>query len=170
MALLSTRWVERATIVLKFLQNISSLSGTPRYVASCRCILVSISTHKPTLARYPRLQHHNSSDVSATKWCCWVSSWQIVSLLHRISVSGNFVVMEVFTTTKSLRTPSNLLVINLAFSDFCMMFFMAPPLVFNCYYETWYGWKHTKKYCDVIWGISLISGISGHFSVKFTLS
>lgn len=41
------------------------------------------------------------------------------------------------------RTPSNLLVVNLAFSDFLMMFTMAPPMVINCYYETWvFGRKY----------------------------
>lgn len=53
-------------------------------------------------------------------------------------MAGNFVVIQVFGTTKHLRTPSNLLVINLAFSDFLMLFTMAPPLVLNCFYETWY--------------------------------
>lgn len=50
---------------------------------------------------------------------------------------GNGVVIYVFLMTPSLRTPSNLLVVNLAFSDFFMMIVMSPPMVINCYYETW---------------------------------
>lgn len=50
---------------------------------------------------------------------------------------GNGVVVYVFLMTPALRTPSNLLVINLAFSDFIMMIIMSPPMVINCYYETW---------------------------------
>ncbi|XP_014472264.1 PREDICTED: rhodopsin-like [Dinoponera quadriceps] len=50
---------------------------------------------------------------------------------------GNGVVVYVFLMTPSLRTPSNLLVVNLAFSDFIMMIIMSPPMVINCYYETW---------------------------------
>ncbi|XP_024947873.1 rhodopsin isoform X2 [Cephus cinctus] len=50
---------------------------------------------------------------------------------------GNGVVVYVFLMTPSLRTPSNLLVVNLAFSDFLMMIIMSPPMVVNCYYETW---------------------------------
>lgn len=50
---------------------------------------------------------------------------------------GNGVVVYVFMMTPSLRTPSNLLVVNLAFSDFIMMVIMSPPMVINCYYETW---------------------------------
>ncbi|XP_065212625.1 rhodopsin-like [Planococcus citri] len=53
------------------------------------------------------------------------------------SFFGNGLVVYIFTTTKSLRTPSNLLVVNLAFSDFCMMFCMSPAMVYNCMYETW---------------------------------
>lgn len=61
----------------------------------------------------------------------------IIFLLALVSLTGNYVVISVFATTKSLRTPSNLLVINLAVSDFLMMFTMAPPMVVNCYNETW---------------------------------
>ncbi|XP_029669064.1 rhodopsin-like isoform X1 [Formica exsecta] len=50
---------------------------------------------------------------------------------------GNGVVVYVFLMTPSLRTPSNFLVVNLAFSDFIMMIIMSPPMVVNCYYETW---------------------------------
>lgn len=50
---------------------------------------------------------------------------------------GNGVVVYVFLMTPSLRTPSNLLVVNLAFSDFIMMIIMTPHMVINCYYETW---------------------------------
>ncbi|XP_011311423.1 rhodopsin [Fopius arisanus] len=51
--------------------------------------------------------------------------------------SGNGVVVYIFLFTPSLRTPSNLLVINLAFSDFLMMIIQSPPMVINCWYETW---------------------------------
>ncbi|XKL60287.1 hypothetical protein PGB90_001303 [Kerria lacca] len=58
-------------------------------------------------------------------------------ILGFLSFFGNGLVVYVFTTTKSLRTPSNLYVVNLAFSDFCMMFCMCPAMVINCYHETW---------------------------------
>jgi len=54
-----------------------------------------------------------------------------------MSIVGNFVVIWVFMNTKSLRTPANLLVVNLAFSDFLMMFTMFPPMVISCYWQTW---------------------------------
>ncbi|KAF7382411.1 hypothetical protein HZH68_015330 [Vespula germanica] len=61
----------------------------------------------------------------------------VMIVLGVLGWSGNGVVVYVFLMTPSLRTPSNLLVVNLAFSDFIMMVIMSPPMVINCYYETW---------------------------------
>ena len=57
-----------------------------------------------------------------------------ICILGTISICGNCMVMYIFSTTKSLRTPSNLLIINLAFSDFGMMFTMAGPMVSFIFY------------------------------------
>ncbi|XP_042874960.1 rhodopsin-like [Penaeus japonicus] len=54
-----------------------------------------------------------------------------------LAISGNFTVMYVFSTTKALRTPSNYYVVNLALSDFILMFCMCPPLIVNSYHQTW---------------------------------
>lgn len=61
----------------------------------------------------------------------------MIFCLGIVSFIGNGLVIFIFTSTKTLRTPSNLLVVNLAFSDFMMMTCMSPPMVVNCYYETW---------------------------------
>lgn len=61
----------------------------------------------------------------------------MIGVLGFVSVIGNGMVIYIFSTTKSLRSPSNLLVVNLAFSDFLMMATMSPPMVVNCYNETW---------------------------------
>lgn len=61
----------------------------------------------------------------------------MIGVLGVVSVIGNGMVIYIFSSTKALRTPSNLLVVNLAFSDFLMMFTMSPPMVINCYNETW---------------------------------
>lgn len=61
----------------------------------------------------------------------------MIGVLGVVSVVGNGMVIYIFSSTKALRTPSNLLVVNLAFSDFCMMLTMSPPMVINCYFETW---------------------------------
>ncbi|XP_012278726.1 rhodopsin [Orussus abietinus] len=90
----------------------------------------------------------------------------VIGCLGFVSVAGNGMVVYIFTTTKSLRTPSNLLVINLAFSDFLMMFCMSPPMVINCYYETWvfgplfcdiYAMLGSLFGCTSIWTMTMIA-------------
>ncbi|KAI4497632.1 hypothetical protein M0802_007172 [Mischocyttarus mexicanus] len=90
----------------------------------------------------------------------------VIGLLGFISVIGNGMVVYIFCSTKSLRTPSNMFVINLAFSDFLMMFTMSPPVVINSYYETWvFGPLMCQIYallgslfgCGSIWTMTLIA-------------
>uniref|UniRef100_A0A1L8DJU4 Putative 7 transmembrane receptor n=2 Tax=Nyssomyia neivai TaxID=330878 RepID=A0A1L8DJU4_9DIPT len=89
-----------------------------------------------------------------------------IGVLGLVSCIGNGCVIYIFTSTKSLRTPSNLLVVNLAFSDFFMMFTMGPPMVMNCYHETWiYGPLMCQIYamlgslfgCTSIWTMTMIA-------------
>lgn len=54
-----------------------------------------------------------------------------------LGLLGNLIVIWVFMNTKSLRTPANLLVVNLATSDFFQMLIMFPPMVVSCYWQTW---------------------------------
>jgi len=90
----------------------------------------------------------------------------MIGVLGVISVIGNGMVMYIFSSTKPLRTPSNLLVVNLAFSDFLMMFTMSPPMVINCYNETWvlgpfmcelYGMFGSLFGCASIWTMTMIA-------------
>nr|BAQ54836.1 opsin, long-wavelength sensitive type [Asiagomphus melaenops] len=90
----------------------------------------------------------------------------VIGVLGFISWMGNGVVLYVFSCTKSLRTPSNFLVVNLAFSDFCMMIIMCPFMVVNCYFQTWYfGPLMCELYaffgslfgCGSIWTMVLIT-------------
>jgi r-opsin len=89
-----------------------------------------------------------------------------IFVLGLVSMIGNYVVISVFTSTKSLRTPSNLLVVNLAFSDFLMMFTMGPAMVINCWHETWiFGPLACELYagagslfgCVSIWTMTMIA-------------
>nr|Q94741.1 RecName: Full=Opsin-1 [Schistocerca gregaria]CAA56377.1 locus opsin 1 [Schistocerca gregaria] len=90
----------------------------------------------------------------------------VIGVLGVISVIGNGMVIYIFSTTKSLRTPSNLLVVNLAFSDFLMMFTMSAPMGINCYYETWvlgpfmcelYALFGSLFGCGSIWTMTMIA-------------
>ncbi|XP_067615524.1 opsin Rh6-like [Eurosta solidaginis] len=90
----------------------------------------------------------------------------IMTVMGVMSLTGNFVVMYIFTSTRSLRTPSNIFVVNLAFSDFMMMFTMFPPVVLNGFYGTWimgpflceiYGLTGSLFGCVSIWTMTLIA-------------
>lgn len=90
----------------------------------------------------------------------------VIGVLGVISIIGNGMVIYIFSSTKSLKTPSNLLVVNLAFSDFFMMCVMSPPMVINCYYETWvlgplfcelYGMAGSLFGCGSIWTMTMIA-------------
>uniref|UniRef100_A0A182J7D3 G-protein coupled receptors family 1 profile domain-containing protein n=1 Tax=Anopheles atroparvus TaxID=41427 RepID=A0A182J7D3_ANOAO len=99
-----------------------------------------------------------------TKWHAALAT--AIGLLALISIVGNGCVVLIFSSTKSLRTPSNLMVINLAFADFMMMFTMAPPLIVNSYHETWvfgplmcevYGMFGSLSGCVSIWSMTMIA-------------
>lgn len=90
----------------------------------------------------------------------------VIGCLGFVSVVGNGMVLYIFSSTKTLKTPSNLLVCNLAFSDFWMMITMSPTMVINCYYETWvlgpffcelYGMFGSLFGCVSIWSMTMIA-------------
>lgn len=97
--------------------------------------------------------------------------WSKLLLLYMIVIGviswcGNGVVLYIFTTTKSLRTPANLLVINLAISDFGMMVVNTPMMGINLYFETWvlgpamcdaYGALASALGCGSIWSMCMIA-------------
>ncbi|XP_064084728.1 rhodopsin-like [Macrobrachium nipponense] len=110
-------------------------------------------------------------------WYALVGLW--VGVTGCLSVAGNFVVMWVFMNTRSLRTPADMLIINLAISDFLMMVTMFPPMMITCYWRTWtfgaffcevYGFLGSLFGCVSIWSMVwitldrynvIVKGVSG---------
>ncbi|XP_020292125.1 rhodopsin-like [Pseudomyrmex gracilis] len=99
----------------------------------------------------------------------------VMIVLGFMGWTGNGVVVYIFLMTPSLRTPSNLLVINLAFSDFIMMMIQSPPMVINCYYETWvlgplmcdvYAMVGSLCGCASIWTMTAIASDRYNVIVK----
>lgn len=89
-----------------------------------------------------------------------------ILLIGIVAWVGNFVVIYVFSTTRALRTPSNMYVLNLAFSDFLMITTQSPPMVINCYFETWimgplmcdiYALCGSLFGCVSIWSMTMIA-------------
>ncbi|NP_001301044.1 lateral eye opsin-like [Limulus polyphemus] len=56
----------------------------------------------------------------------------IYIVLGIASLTGQSVVLYLFAKTKPLRTPANMLIVNLAFSDFMMMITQFPVFIINC--------------------------------------
>lgn len=76
-------------------------------------------------------------------------------MLMILSAVGNGCVVWIFTTSKSLRTPSNMFVVNLALFDLVMMIEM-PMLIINSFLERPIGWQLG---CDIYAALGSVSGI-----------
>eukprot|EP00096_Caligus_rogercresseyi_P000708 TRINITY_DN11208_c0_g1_i1.p1 TRINITY_DN11208_c0_g1~~TRINITY_DN11208_c0_g1_i1.p1 ORF type:complete len:375 (+),score=75.85 TRINITY_DN11208_c0_g1_i1:1313-2437(+) len=61
-------------------------------------------------------------------------------VLCSISITGNLLVIYIFLKVKSLRTPSNMFVVNLAFSDLCMIITQTCPVVVNAFMQRYWAW------------------------------
>jgi len=57
-----------------------------------------------------------------------------------ISFLGNGCVIYIFLKVKSLRTPINMFVVNLAFSDLVMMTTMGPTVTINVFMQRYWAW------------------------------
>ena len=63
------------------------------------------------------------------------------------AITGNFIVLKIFSSYPALRTPANMLVLNLAFSDFCLMIALIP----ECCYSFFCGghWQFGEAGCQI---------------------
>nr|P31356.2 RecName: Full=Rhodopsin [Todarodes pacificus]2Z73_A Chain A, Rhodopsin [unidentified]2Z73_B Chain B, Rhodopsin [unidentified]3AYM_A Chain A, Rhodopsin [Todarodes pacificus]3AYM_B Chain B, Rhodopsin [Todarodes pacificus]3AYN_A Chain A, Rhodopsin [Todarodes pacificus]3AYN_B Chain B, Rhodopsin [Todarodes pacificus]CAA49906.1 rhodopsin [Todarodes pacificus]prf//1907156A rhodopsin [Todarodes pacificus] len=77
-----------------------------------------------------------------------------------IGCGGNGIVIYLFTKTKSLQTPANMFIINLAFSDFTFSLVNGFPLMtISCFLKKWiFGFAACKVY-------GFIGGIFGFMSI-----
>ncbi|XP_053196976.1 melanopsin-A-like [Scomber japonicus] len=69
---------------------------------------------------------------------------------------GNFLVMYAFCRSRSLRTPSNIFIINLAITDFFMCLTQTPIFFINSMHKRWiFGRKGCELYafCGALFGI-----------------
>eukprot|EP00088_Acartia_fossae_P038226 TRINITY_DN39527_c0_g1_i1.p1 TRINITY_DN39527_c0_g1~~TRINITY_DN39527_c0_g1_i1.p1 ORF type:complete len:343 (+),score=8.85 TRINITY_DN39527_c0_g1_i1:113-1141(+) len=61
-------------------------------------------------------------------------------LFWALNFFGNSLVIIIFLRVKRLRTPSNILIVNLAISDLCMMTTMGLPVVINPIFSTYWAY------------------------------
>ncbi|XP_070544375.1 rhodopsin-like [Ptychodera flava] len=60
-----------------------------------------------------------------------------LTVMGTIGFVGNGVVVYLFSRTKYLQTPGNMLIVNLALSDLLMDITNFPPMVISCFYGRW---------------------------------
>merc|ERR1711928_121073 len=88
------------------------------------------------------------------------------------AVCGNFIVLKIFSSFPALRTPANMLVMNLAFSDFCLMLALFPEMVYNFFVKGFSGAPLTFSKVSMIliinyiwsigWAVAPLVGFGGY--------
>ncbi|CAF4744390.1 unnamed protein product [Pieris macdunnoughi] len=81
----------------------------------------------------------------------------IYFILMISSITGNSLVIWIFSTSKSLRSASNMFIVNLAIFDLTMMLEM-PHLIVNSFYQRMLG---DQIGCDIYSVFGALSGIGG---------
>uniref|UniRef100_A0A3P8VJT6 Opsin 4b n=1 Tax=Cynoglossus semilaevis TaxID=244447 RepID=A0A3P8VJT6_CYNSE len=80
----------------------------------------------------------------------------VILVVGITGVLGNFLVIYAFCRSRSLRTPSNIFIINLAVTDFLMCFTQTPIFFINSMHKRWiFGGKACEIYafCGALFGI-----------------
>lgn len=79
------------------------------------------------------------------------------------AICGNFIVLKIFSSYPALRTPANMLILNLAFSDFCMMIALIP----ECCYSFFCGghWQFGETACQIHAFLGSVFGYSQIFTL-----
>jgi len=79
------------------------------------------------------------------------------------AITGNFIVLKIFSSYPALRTPANMLVLNLAFSDFCLMIALIP----ECCYSFFCGghWQFGEAGCQIHAFLGSVFGYSQIFTL-----
>lgn len=96
---------------------------------------LTLTSRVPQEVRHKVPSHWHQFDAPHPLWQPILGTLYI--MIGSLSVTGNTIVLWIFGTTRSLRSGTNLLVMNLALSDLCMMLTQFPVLVTNCYNQRW---------------------------------
>ncbi|XP_076030391.1 compound eye opsin BCRH1-like [Oratosquilla oratoria] len=89
----------------------------------------------------------------------------IYIFLFIFSVTGNCLVMHLIMKNKSLKTPANMLVFNLAFSDFGMQVTQFPPYIHNCFHGG--VWMFSPFFCELYACLGAIFGLCSLWTLAF---
>ena len=86
------------------------------------------------------------------------------SLIGGLATGGNVMVLKIYSHYKSLRTPANMLIINLAVSDLCLMISLIPEAVYNFFcggpWQFGYWGCQIHSFCGAFFGYSQITTLT----------
>ncbi|XP_064091417.1 compound eye opsin BCRH2-like [Macrobrachium nipponense] len=87
----------------------------------------------------------------------------IYVLLGFFSITGNGLVVYLFIVAKGLKSPANLLVVNLALSDLIMLTTNFPFFAYNCFMGG--QWMFSALYCEIYACLGAITGVCSIWSL-----
>nr|AMH38606.1 opsin Rh1 [Platyeriocheir formosa] len=74
-----------------------------------------------------------------------------------ISIAGNGLVIYLYMKSQALKTPANMLIVNLALSDLIMLTTNFPPFCYNCFSGG--RWMFSATYCEIYAALGAITGV-----------
>ncbi|CAL4124286.1 unnamed protein product [Meganyctiphanes norvegica] len=80
----------------------------------------------------------------------------IYVILLIFAITGNGLVVYLFSVHRPIRTPSNFLVVNLALSDFVMLLTNCPVFIFNCFNGG--HWSFSIMNCHIYAALGAVTG------------
>jgi len=89
----------------------------------------------------------------------------IYIILGIFSFLGNGLVMKLYLSHKNLRTPANMLIFNLTFSDFNMMLSQFPWFAWNCFHGG--VWVFSPFACELYAFTGAITGLCSLWTLAF---
>jgi len=96
--------------------------------------------------------------------------WHIVLgciyiFLFVLAFFGNGTVLYLYSKESSLHSPSNLLVVNLALSDFIMIITNFPFFAYNCFNGG--TWSFSQSYCAMYAALGAVTGLASIWMLVF---
>nr|ADQ01809.1 opsin protein [Leptuca pugilator] len=81
----------------------------------------------------------------------------IYLFLGFVSITGNGLVIYLYMKSPALKTPANMLVVNLALSDLIMLTTNFPPFTYNCFSGG--RWMFSATYCQIYAALGAVTGV-----------
>ncbi|KAK7075553.1 Melanopsin [Halocaridina rubra] len=87
----------------------------------------------------------------------------IYIFLGFFSIVGNGLVIYLFMKSKELKSPANILIVNLALSDLIMLTTNFPPFAYNCFMGG--KWMFSAFFCELYAALGAVTGVCSIWSL-----